>query len=115
MKQLFFCSLLLCAVCLPAIAQNVPIAQPLTPLERILNPDGTVKLHGQFHGALDVKGWQMRTDAKGKPRFVQHVESSAVVPADSLWDDRFGDPGMNTSGVVYAGVRALAVIGTDLY
>src|SRR5258707_7117060 len=94
---------------LPCIAQDMPGGKPLTPLERILKPDGTVRLDGSFHGTLDPTGWHMRTDVDGKPKFVQHVESTETVPEDSMWDVRFGAPGMN------GGVYALAVIGTDLY
>ncbi|MCS6883628.1 MAG: hypothetical protein NZU74_20060, partial [Chloroflexaceae bacterium] len=30
-----------------------------TPLETLLNPDGSLRLDGSFSGALDVSGWQV--------------------------------------------------------
>jgi len=86
---------------------RLPGGQALTPLGQILNPDGSVRLDGGFSGALDVQGWQMRTGPDGKPRFLRSAEGG--IPEDSLWDDRFGYPGMNNA------VFALGVMDTNLY
>jgi len=121
------CFVLLSSVSLPCFAQHttfIPTSrvvdpqvvdhqsrvlgwQALTPLDQILNPDGSVRLEVGFSGALDVQGWQMRTGPDGKPRFLRSAEGG--IPEDSLWDDTFGYPGMNN--VVFA----LGVMGTNLY
>jgi len=112
-QHFWFKVFILCGIVIvffPCFAQDTTfIHQTLTPLEQVLNMDGSVRLEGDFHGALDVRVWQMRTGSDGKPRFLRNSETIDVVPEDSLWDDRFGVPGMNDW------VDALAVIGTELY
>lgn len=36
-------------------------APDATPVETLLNPDGTLRLDGSFSGALDASGWQVRS------------------------------------------------------
>ena len=64
--------------------------QSVTPLEQILNPDGSIRLNSEFNGALRVEGWQMYTGPNGKPGFHRNRENALMVPEDSLWDGRFG-------------------------
>ena len=45
----------------------VTVAQSLTPLEQLLNADGTLNLTTGFSGSVDVSGWVMRTEADGAP------------------------------------------------
>ena len=82
------------------------LAPALTPLERLLNADGTLNLTTGFSGSLDVSGWAMRTDANGAPRFVRANEASTD---DARWDGRFDLPGPGNN------VFALAVSGSHLY
>ncbi len=113
-------------------SQQLEPGQPTTPLERVLNKDGTLKLSTSFSGSVDVdpKGWRMQTGPDGKPRFVksdeqqqrqqrqQHLPAkprsspsspSPLTAGDENWDDRFNTLGMNNS------VHAIAISGSDVY
>jgi hypothetical protein len=112
--QLMLLFLLLLGWCATASAQEeiAPSEAPASePLERFLNPDGTLNLSSGFRGSLDPNGWQLRLGEGGAPRF----EPAMAMPADTQgtslgrWDDRFGPPGAN--GVVYA----IAVMGDSVY
>jgi hypothetical protein len=80
--------------------------QPLQPLEKLLNPDGTVDLTTGFTGTLDPKGFTMSTGPNGEPRFIPSAD-----PADARWDSIFG----GYSEFTYGQVNAIAVSGTDVY
>ncbi len=72
----------------------------------VLNDDGSVK--PGVNGSFDVSGFRMGYAPNGAPRFV-----SAPMVADgcaSGWDTQFG-----LNGVEGGTVRALAVMGSDLY
>ncbi len=88
--------------------QEDHLAQSLTPLERLLNDDGTLNLTTGFSGSIDVSGWAMRADANGVPRFM-HTNETSVNPDDANWDGRFDLPGASSN------VFALAVNGNNLY
>src|SRR5438445_11702325 len=47
------------------------LVRPTTPLESLLNKDGTLKLDTGFSGSLDPSGWRMATGPNGKPRFMR--------------------------------------------
>jgi hypothetical protein len=85
----------------------------LTPLETLLEPDGSLNLNTGFSGSADVKGWTMTTAADGAPRFVRTGGDSAgaplSIPGDERWDAQFAPQG--TDGTVLA----MAVKGTDVY
>jgi hypothetical protein len=92
----------------------------LSPLETLLNPDGTLNLATGFSGSLDVRGWQMATGPDGTPRFTRASAplSDVNAPAaagDEWWDDQF------LLGVYYtpqpgnSSVFAIAVSGTNVY
>lgn len=92
--------------------------EPKIPLERILNPDGTVNLSSGIQGTLDPKGWRMTVDHHGRPRFVQAngtfgVASVASKPGDDQWDDRFGQAADN--GGLNDEVFAAAVFNNWLF
>ena len=81
----------------------------LPPLERFLNPDGTVNLRSGYNGAVDPTGWNMLSgSSNGAPRFVPSA-SSAAAEGDEYWDARFGPPGTNGT------VHALLVVDGTLY
>src|SRR5688572_15850200 len=42
-----------------------------TPIENLLNTDGTLNLSAGFSGSLDPAGWEMVDGPNGEPRFVQ--------------------------------------------
>ena len=94
-----------------------PGAQALTPLERLLDSNGTLNLTTGFSGSLDPRGWEMRTDPNGAPRFVRSSQVPATtaplnltaVPDDTAWDGQFDLPGAGNN------VFALAVSGSSLY
>ncbi|MBI5022441.1 MAG: choice-of-anchor D domain-containing protein [Ignavibacteriales bacterium] len=103
---------LLCINVSLSFAQSTTVIQQqtTTPLEKLLNPDGTINTKSGFSGTLDPEGYHMVIDPKGTPQFIQTTESAAVVPADSSWDDKFV-----YSGTEWLPVRAIAVSGTDVY
>src|SRR5438067_8138065 len=47
------------------------VNRPATPLENLLNADGTLNLPGGFSSSVDPTGWRMDTDPSGQPRFVR--------------------------------------------
>ncbi|MGD0652229.1 MAG: hypothetical protein ABSA97_14025, partial [Verrucomicrobiia bacterium] len=105
--------LLSVAAVLSALAQNSPQEQqqPLTPLKKVLNPNGTLNPTNGFSGSLDPAGWQMVTEENGQPRFVRTSAISATAASESgdeNWDDRFA-LGVDTN------VYAIAVSGSDIY
>src|SRR2546425_1104494 len=95
------------------------LGQPGTPLENLLNEDGTLNLKSGFSGSVDPIGWRMETGPNGQPRFVQadiHQDSAKTLPAgaplapgDENWDDRFNFPGLTGP------IGAIAISGSDVY
>jgi hypothetical protein len=76
------------------------------PLANALNADGTLKANADASGSFDVSGYQMEMTATGAPRFVQAGCATAL----GSWDTQFNLPdGVNGQ------VRAMAVIGNDLF
>ncbi|MGC9399620.1 MAG: hypothetical protein ACP5HM_10855 [Anaerolineae bacterium] len=102
----FFLVLMVCTLGLGSVAPPVAASSPagaLTPLESLLNADGTLNLETGFTGSLDPSGWRMTYTADGAPRFVparSQIGPQAAIGADSDWDGSFGDQGVN--GSVYA-------------
>lgn len=87
-------------------------------IQSILNSDGTIK--NDRAGNFDPRGFQMTTDAEGKPRFVasDSIESPkqndalAVAACSDNWDGRFSNRGIvgsinavavDSSGNIYIG------------
>ncbi|WKZ49592.1 MAG: DNRLRE domain-containing protein [Anaerolineales bacterium] len=78
-------------------------AQALDPAS-LLNPDGTLDLTSNPHGVFDLRGWDVTLDALRGPI----LTPSATSPDALAWAS-FAKKGLNDV------VRALAVIGSDLY
>lgn len=100
------------------IGDDIQQGEQKIPLERILNPDGTVNLSSGIQGTLDPKGWRMTVDHYGRPRFVQAdgtlgVAAVASKPGDEQWDDRFGQTADN--GGLNDEVFAAAVFNNWLF
>ncbi|MCX7791253.1 MAG: hypothetical protein N2378_11485 [Chloroflexaceae bacterium] len=79
-------------------------AQASTPLETLLNPDGSLRLDGSFSGALDVSGWQVTLDPEQGPIF----QPQSGPP-------RWTSLGSGTNGALNNSVYALAVSGGNVY
>ena len=69
-------------------------------------------------GSFSGEGWRMEIGAGGAPRFVRDTSEGTGVnaapnalPGDERWDDRLG----NTPAGLNGSVRAIAVIGSDIY
>jgi len=100
----------------PQQANRQPAA---TPLETLLNADGTLNLASGFSGSLDISGWSMTLAANGTPHFSRTGANADNAPAsastslsdDVYWDGRFDSP----PGAVGLAVNTLVVDGTDLY
>lgn len=45
--------------------------QPMTPLEKVLKPDGMIDLKSGFTGSMDPTGWEMVSEPGAPPRFVK--------------------------------------------
>ncbi|HXJ65486.1 MAG TPA: hypothetical protein VNN79_17150 [Actinomycetota bacterium] len=85
----------------------------------ILRPDGSLRAGPGATGSYDARGYRMTLGAGGAPRFVRGNGTGTRalaprVPADANWDDRFGEPGVQ-SGIFASGVNAVLVDGTDVY
>src|SRR5579859_987626 len=85
----------------PAAIQAVSPAQ-------LLNPDGTLRLDGQFAGSLDLKGWNVQLDARRGPVFAPGGGGEAA-PGGQWASLGAGASALN--GTVYA----LAVSGSTVY
>src|SRR5262245_17206333 len=79
----------------PLCSQQL-LSQPQTqPLEKYLNPEGTIKLDPAVNGSLDVRDWSMNTDVDGTPRFIRKGSGSPAGTGDEFWDGQFKFPGAN--------------------
>ncbi len=87
----------------PPQPEDAP-APDATPVETLLNPDGTLRLDGSFSGALDVSGWQVTLDPEQGPIF----QPQAGTP-------RWTNLGSAPNGALNGPVFALAVSGSDVY
>ena len=106
------------------------LGQATTPLESLLNPDGTLDLQSGFSGSLDARGWQMvsrlvctfplcaqqyKLGYKPEHRHRKlrqsgrcclggtisgRFSSTSNVPGDENWDGTFGIP--NVTNAVHA-------------
>ncbi len=79
-------------------------APDATPVETLLNPDGTLRLDGSFSGALDASGWQVSLDPERGPIFQPQAGAPRWTNLGSVPNRALTNP-----------VRALAVSGSDLY
>lgn len=80
------------------------------PVERLLNPDGTINTIAGVNGTLDLRGWNITLDSKRGPILSPQLEPLATTqaqPTDQWWALP-NNPESQT-------VNALAVIGNDLY
>ena len=77
------------------------------PLREMLHPDGTLSIPGNFSGAIDPRGWEMRLTRDGKPGFV--ATDKPMAAGDEYWDSRFGPAEPNGE------VDAIAVTGGIMY
>jgi hypothetical protein len=107
MKRILIFLLLGSAVCV-----NVCASQS-QPLQKFLNPDGTLKTPAGLSGSLDGRGWKMHTSPDGTPRFIPSSisknNSALTDPVDAAWDSRFSI--VSTDDYV----DAIAVHGTQVY
>jgi len=74
-------------------------------LEEALNPDGTLKRGVQ--GSFKVEGYTMRTGKNGEPIFEPQTQHTA--------SDTWSSLGTGSSNGVNGAVRALAVVGNEVY
>lgn len=108
----------------PLVAQQTRCdEQPATPLERLLNPDGTLLDELGSPGAVDARGWRITTDSTGRPRFIRADSmrlDAVAVPDDQYWSE-FSLPGVNgpveailvRNGLVYFGGNFTKAGGAD--
>jgi trimeric autotransporter adhesin len=87
------------------------------PLERFLNPDGSLGSDLHDRHQFDVHGWQLRNAPDGSPRFIRAHQrhaptaaSSVSHPDDIYWDENFGAKGPDE-----ASIDAIATGGGKLY
>jgi trimeric autotransporter adhesin len=113
------CLLLMLAIGASITAgQTLRTDQPI-PLERLLNPDGSLRgdldISHQFR--VNTGGWRLHNAADGSPQFVRadrthkpSAESVASHPDDIFWDEKFGAGGPDE-----ASIDAIATGGGKLY
>lgn len=98
-------TLLLVALQRPGVAHSAEaLQQPVsggtlsnhtaTPLDSLLNPDGTLDTNRGYRGSIDPTGWRMETSTDGKPRFVPSTDSTASIDASG------SRPGSQLAGAV---------------
>src|SRR5450759_2726625 len=76
------------------------------PVERLLNPDGTLNLSAGGSGTLDLRGWQVTLDSKRGPLF-QPASGPPANPATDVWSPL----GTGMDSIVFA----IAVSSSDVY
>jgi hypothetical protein len=103
------CILSLAFVCL-AISSSFAQTGFKTPIEKVLNSDGSLMTGSQFQGNIDVKGYKMYLGKNNEPKFIAAGEnirtdfeskapvnnayqSDVFVPGDAMWDDKFAPSG----------------------
>ena len=86
-------------------APSAPAAQML-PVESLLNPDGTLNIGTDASGTLDLRGWNVTLDSARGP-ILTHDAPAPAAPNAEPWSALAN--GLNGP------VRALAVMGSDLY
>jgi hypothetical protein len=77
-----------------------------------LNPDGTLKLDGNFNGALSLDGYKVRIDPQRGPVFAPQ-SAKAASSADATLGN-WADVGGGGSGALNGQVHAIAYVGTDV-
>ena len=90
------------------LTQSAP-ARAVSP-EGLLNPDGTLNMSTGFQGMLDLRGWKVILDGERGP-----VLKPASRPAASQVTAWNALPNQGLGGGSSPSVRALAVVGSDLY
>jgi trimeric autotransporter adhesin len=87
----------------PMAAETAPAALPDT----LLQPDGSLKLDGSFHGTLDLSGWDVRLDAERGPLL---STPASLQLASQQWS------GLGGGGTALNGsVNAFLVDGSSVY
>ncbi len=76
------------------------------PLERLLNPDGTLDLHSGYRGAIDPRGWNLLPGRDGAPRFRRVTSSSSEATASTLSasGDGLNSPNIFAQGMPWDGI-----------
>ena len=92
------------------IAQN-----NLIPAQRLINPDGSLRLDAASSGSLDLKGWDVRLDPRRGPVFARLPQQSPfqIVLQFFGWFGR-GSNGAG-GGSLNNEVDAIAISGTNVY
>lgn len=106
-------SMMIALVAVGALRAQSVEREPIVarPLGELLNDDGTLRRDRAVDGAIDPRGWEMRTRADGTPYFIPQESASSPLPADGdeNWDSGFG--AFTMDGNIYA----MAIVGADIY
>ncbi len=104
-----FCLIALAGTHISSYAQNAgdPLAAKTLSPEALLRPDGTIALDGKLSGAVDLRGWDVTLDGHRGP-VLKRQHRAPASPLATGWST-LANYGLNNP------VRAMAVIGSDLY
>jgi len=78
----------------------------------LLNPDGTLNLSIGFQGTLDLRGWEVILDGERGP--LLKPASRRAASQVTAWN-ALPNQGLSGGYLPMPSVRALAVVGSDLY
>ncbi len=86
--------------------RSTPAVSP----ERLINPDGTLRLDGAFNGSLDLDGWNVQMDPRRGPVLSPAPHEAAATAAAGQWSSLGG-----ASRPLDNQVLAVAVSGANVY
>jgi hypothetical protein len=70
------------------------LGQATTPLQSVLNPDGTINMKSGFSGSLDARGWQMAFQPGMPPHFTRSSPDEQLSGTERSKDLPNGNAGM---------------------
>ena len=76
----------------------------------MLNADGTLRLDGRFHGALNLSGYQVQIDPQRGPVFRPANNLPTDTQVAGLWDNLSGG-----GSAIHESIAAVAVSGANVY
>ncbi|MBL7129039.1 MAG: T9SS type A sorting domain-containing protein [Ignavibacteria bacterium] len=109
----------ICLLILIFFTMSTYARSDISPLEKHLNPDGTINTSQGFSSSLDMKGWQMITDSKTKePKFYRNTDDPNVITWENIGGTSSTNDGILTvviddSGNVYAGGCFTTIVGVS--
>ncbi|CAG0946391.1 hypothetical protein ANRL1_02968 [Anaerolineae bacterium] len=90
-------------------AMSAPVFAPNIPAADLVNTDGTLNLATGFNGTLDLRGWDVKLDAKRGPIFSRESKTGNDLPPAAPPQRPQGVPG-TWSPLPFKGLNALSAV-----